>query len=150
MKTLLEKRAIKITELTEELEEAKRIIRDFVWPGDCDEAGRRRFIAKAARFAGATEPVWSDQNEVLPNVRDQQAPLASGATPCASKERDRSPGGTGLCCIALFAVSLCGCAGPKIDYASRAEYWKNYRHTDGTKCPEAESNAKWYEQNTTN
>ncbi len=40
---------------------------------------------------------------ILSNVRDQQAPLASGATPGASKDRDRSPGGTGLCCIALFA-----------------------------------------------
>jgi len=68
MKTLLEKRAIKITELTEELEEAKRIIRNFVWPEDCEEAGRRRFIAKAARFAGTTEPVWSNQNEALSNL----------------------------------------------------------------------------------
>ena len=75
MKTLLEKRAIKITELTEELEEAKRIIRDFVWPGDCDEAGRRRFITKAARFAGATEPVWSDHNEVLSNQQICNSPV---------------------------------------------------------------------------
>ena len=38
----------------------------------------------------------------LANVRDQQASLASGATSCDSKNRDRSPGGTGLCCIALL------------------------------------------------
>jgi hypothetical protein len=63
MRTLLEKRAIKITELTEELDEAKHIIQNFVWPEDCDEAGRRRFIAKAARFAGTTEPVWIDHKE---------------------------------------------------------------------------------------
>lgn len=49
----------------------------------------------------------------LANVGDQQAPLASGATPCASKDRDRSPGGTGLCCIALFALLTLGSYHPR-------------------------------------
>ena len=38
------------------------------------------------------------------NVRDQVSPLASGATPCASKDRDRSAAGMGINCIALFAL----------------------------------------------
>jgi len=40
----------------------------------------------------------------LANVRDQVSPLASGAIPCASKDRDRSTEGMGISCIALFAL----------------------------------------------
>lgn len=40
---------------------------------------------------------------ILANVRDQVSPLASGATPCASKDRDRSAEGMGINCIALLA-----------------------------------------------
>ena len=41
-----------------------------------------------------------------PSVRDQVSLLASGAISCVSKNRDRSPEGTGINCIALFAPFL--------------------------------------------
>lgn len=54
MITKLEKRAIKIVELQEELEEAKRIITEFIWPGDCTKETHQKFLKKAARFVGST------------------------------------------------------------------------------------------------
>jgi len=53
---IADKRAIKITELSEELEEAKNIIAGFVWPPDDTEEGRQRHLQKVARFAGCTVP----------------------------------------------------------------------------------------------
>jgi hypothetical protein len=40
----------------------------------------------------------------LPNVRDQVSPLASGATSCVSRNRDRSAEGMGINCIAPLAI----------------------------------------------
>ena len=42
----------------------------------------------------------------LPNVPDQVSPLASGATPCASKDRDRSAEGMGINCIGSLAICV--------------------------------------------
>jgi len=39
-------------------------------------------------------------------VRDHQQPLASGATSCVSRNRDRSPEGTAVWWIALFGFLL--------------------------------------------
>jgi hypothetical protein len=58
--TKLEKRAIKITELSEELEEAKNIIREFVWPSDCNIEQYQKFQQRAARFAGTTVPIFKN------------------------------------------------------------------------------------------
>ena len=52
METKLEKRAIKIVELQEELEVAKKILHDFVFPPDGTEEERQRLLKKAARFIG--------------------------------------------------------------------------------------------------
>jgi len=41
---------------------------------------------------------------LLPNVRDQVSPPASGATSCDSKNRDRSAEGMGISCIAPLAL----------------------------------------------
>ena len=51
-----DKRAIKITELNEELERAKAIIAEFVWPPDDTTKGRQDFLQKAAMFAGCSIP----------------------------------------------------------------------------------------------
>lgn len=66
---LIDKRAIKIVHLQEELEEAKKIITEFVWPGDSTKESRQRFERKAARFAGCTEPTFVGQPE-QPNSLD--------------------------------------------------------------------------------
>jgi hypothetical protein len=47
-----------ITELQEELQEAKKIIRNFIWPSDCTGQEWQQFEKKAARFAGCTEPIF--------------------------------------------------------------------------------------------
>jgi len=44
-----------------------------------------------------------ERSYFLANVRDQVSLLASGATSCVSKNRERSPEGTGINCIALLA-----------------------------------------------
>lgn len=62
---LIDKRAIKITELSEELEEAKKIISSFIWPSDMDDASRKKHIVKCAKFAGCTIPVFSDSEEKI-------------------------------------------------------------------------------------
>lgn len=53
---IAEKRAIRITELIEQLDEAKGIIARFVWPPDDTTEGRQRFVQNAARFAGCAVP----------------------------------------------------------------------------------------------
>lgn len=60
--SLLEKRAIRITELTEELEEAKQIIWEFVWAPDYTTEGRQKFIQRAAKFAGCTVPLFKAES----------------------------------------------------------------------------------------
>jgi hypothetical protein len=53
MLTKLEKRAIKIVELQEELEEAKGIITKLLWPEDGTKEAKQKFEQKAARFVGS-------------------------------------------------------------------------------------------------
>ncbi|MFW5803745.1 MAG: hypothetical protein ACOCWG_00775 [bacterium] len=63
---LSDKRAIKIVELQEQLDEAKKIIEEFVWPSDATSGQRRRFSHRAALFAGCQIPQYKaseDQNE---------------------------------------------------------------------------------------
>ena len=52
-----------ITELQEELEEAKKIIRNFIWPSDCTVREQQQFEKRAARFAGCTEPIFCSSEE---------------------------------------------------------------------------------------
>lgn len=59
--SLADRRAIKITQLTEKIEEANSIIREFVWPSDCDEKGRNTFMIRAAKFAGCQVPVFHEE-----------------------------------------------------------------------------------------
>ena len=61
-KTIADKRAIKITELSEELEEAKKIIAGLVWPSEDTKEGRQRHLQRVARFAGCAIPKF-DQGE---------------------------------------------------------------------------------------
>lgn len=49
-----------------------------------------------------------------------------------------------ICCFSSLFFS--GCITGK-STQDRAEYWKNYRHADGTQCPEAESNYRYWKQN---
>ncbi len=58
--TLADKRALRIVNLQEEIEEAKKIIKEFVWPGDATEEQRRAYKQRAARFAGITVPQYDD------------------------------------------------------------------------------------------
>jgi len=58
-----DKRAIKITELNEELERAKGIIAEFVWPPDATPEQRQDFVQKAAMFAGCTIPHFAADGE---------------------------------------------------------------------------------------
>ena len=58
-----DKRAIKITELNEELERAKAIIAEFVWPPDATTEQRQDFLQKAAMFAGCSIPHFSADGE---------------------------------------------------------------------------------------
>jgi len=67
---LIDKRAIKIVQLQEELEEAKKIITDFVWPSDGTKESRQRFEQKAARFAGCTVPIFDGQPERLNSLEN--------------------------------------------------------------------------------
>ena len=69
---LSDKRAIKIVQLQEELEEAKRIITEFVWPGDGIKESRQRFEQKAARFAGCTAPIFDGQSERPNSLENDQ------------------------------------------------------------------------------
>jgi len=61
--TKAEVRAVKIVELQEELAEAKRIIGEFVWPGDATAEQRQEFVRRSARFAGVTVPVYTAAGE---------------------------------------------------------------------------------------
>jgi hypothetical protein len=79
---LIDKRAIKIVQLQEELEEAKKIITDFVWPGDGTKESRQRFEQKAARFAGCTVPIFGGEPErsnSLANTKIEDAALLDDA-----------------------------------------------------------------------
>jgi hypothetical protein len=67
MKTTCEKRAIKIVELQEELEEAKEIIYNFVFPSDSTEQTHQAFLKKAARFIG-TQAHFSEKKNYLNNL----------------------------------------------------------------------------------
>ena len=58
--TKLEKRAIQITELNEELAEAKKIIERLIWQCDDTVEGHQRFNQRAARFAGCQVPKYDD------------------------------------------------------------------------------------------
>lgn len=61
--TKAEARAVKIVELQEELAEAKRIIGEFVWPGDDTTEQRQAFVQRSARFAGVTVPQYQDNGK---------------------------------------------------------------------------------------
>jgi len=63
---IADKRAIKITELTEQLDEDKSIIAHFVWPPDDTVEGRQQFEQWAARFAGCSVPQF--RGGLLPRV----------------------------------------------------------------------------------
>lgn len=58
-----EERAVKIVELQEELEQAKRIIEHFVWPPDATKEQHQAFVQKAARFAGVPIPQYLSETE---------------------------------------------------------------------------------------
>ena len=66
------KRAIKIVELQEELEKAKKIITEFIWPSDMAEEQRYEFEADAARVAGCSVPkrVFPSESEKSKNERN--------------------------------------------------------------------------------
>ena len=61
--TNADRRAIKITKLTEELDMAKHIIGEFVWPPDATPEQRRCFIQTSARFSGCVIPQYSENDE---------------------------------------------------------------------------------------
>lgn len=71
MRTTLEKRAIKIVELQEELEEAKHIIHEFIYPSDSTEQSRQAFLKKAARFIG-TEIHFNEKKEAFQELEPYQ------------------------------------------------------------------------------
>ena len=66
--TKAETRAVKIVELQEELDAAKRIIGEFVWPGDSTPEQRQEFVQRSARFAGLTVPVYKGGEEATPSA----------------------------------------------------------------------------------
>ena len=84
--TKAETRAVKIVELQEELDEAKRIIGEFVWQGDATTEQRQAFVRRAARFAAVTVPSYKDdgkQDEVsgnTPNDRVERLPAREGGS----------------------------------------------------------------------
>ena len=59
--SLSDQRAIKITELNEQLDEAREIIDKFVWPPDRDKRSQELFLIKAARFSGCTVPTFKNE-----------------------------------------------------------------------------------------
>ena len=67
-----DRRAIKIVELMEELDVAKKIIADFVWPPDATEDQRTRSLQKAANFAGCTVPVREATKEDFQRLVEAQ------------------------------------------------------------------------------
>lgn len=71
MKTKLEKRAIKIVELQEELEKAKEIIHEFVFPSDKTEEDHQKFLKKSARFIG-TEIHFNEKKEAFQELEPYQ------------------------------------------------------------------------------
>lgn len=71
MKTKAEKRAIKIVELQEELEEAREIIHEFVFPSDSTEQTHQAFLKKAAKFIG-TQIHFSEKKEAFRELEPYQ------------------------------------------------------------------------------
>lgn len=72
MKTKLEKRAIKIVELQEELEKAKEIIHEFVFPSDnASVLSHQAFLKQAARFIG-TEIHFNEKKEAFQELEPYQ------------------------------------------------------------------------------
>ncbi len=61
--TKAETRAVKIVELQESLDEAKKIISEFVWPPDSTAEQLQEFTKRAARFAGVTVPRYNAESE---------------------------------------------------------------------------------------
>jgi len=61
--TKTDKRAVKIVELLEELEEAKKIISNLVWPPDATTEQHQAFIVRAAHFAGCSIPQYNSSGE---------------------------------------------------------------------------------------
>ena len=53
---------------------------------------------------GDSHPVVKEAHIASPNVRDQVSPPAFGTTSCDSRNRDESPEGTGINCIALLGL----------------------------------------------
>lgn len=71
---IADKRAIRITQLTEQLEEAKAIIQQYVWPPDVSVEARQKSEQRAARFAGCTVPAFKPtQPEATPKAEEQSA-----------------------------------------------------------------------------
>jgi len=66
--SLVDKRARKICELMEELDEAKEIIEKFVWPPDATPEQRRKFEQRAAYFAGCAVPSLPDEAHTQPET----------------------------------------------------------------------------------
>ena len=58
-----EDRSLKLLDVMDDLEEAKKIIEELIWPPDSTEEQRRAFEAKAARFAGYTVPQYDASNQ---------------------------------------------------------------------------------------
>jgi len=69
-------------------------------------------------------------NILLPNVRDHQQPLASGATSCVSKNRDRSPEGTAVWWIAWFGFFSPALLSSQLVSYSKGSLWLNYKHVN--------------------
>lgn len=81
-----DKRAIKITELNEELERAKAIIAEFVWPPDATAEQRQAFVQSAAHFAGCSIPHYAadGEQESSPNAEHQARCQASPECSCST------------------------------------------------------------------
>ena len=71
MIALIDKRAIKIVELQEELEQAKNIIGKFVWPPDATLKQRQIFKVNAAHFAEVSIPRYKMDGENNERMRDE-------------------------------------------------------------------------------
>ena len=68
--TKFERRGLKIVELMEEVETAKKIIEGFVWPGDESEGQGRRKLFQAATFAGCPLPVFAESTDINKETDD--------------------------------------------------------------------------------
>ncbi len=73
------------------------------WEKDITIKFESRTMTPAQRLDIASTIKSALNEKYLHNVRDHQQPLASGATSCVSRNRDRSPEGTAVWWIAWFA-----------------------------------------------